>query len=96
MAFDNIFRAWYDASVNKSLATGIQGAFVEGCTQGVANSPIYLSEALLFYVRMLLIARGLNSYLQITKVLSLMVFSVTIRSQSMGISELSDFLLHNI
>jgi ATP-binding cassette subfamily B (MDR/TAP) protein 1 len=47
--------AWFDASVNKSLATGIRGAFVEGCTHGVA----------------------------------VVVFSVTIGSQLLGISEFS-------
>lgn len=95
MAFDSVFKARFDASVENSLTTGIRGAFVEGCTHGVASGLIYLAEALLFYVGALLIARGLYSYLQMIEVLNLVVFSVTIGSQLMAFSKLYGFLLHN-
>jgi len=86
MAFDSAFKAKFDASVDKSLATGIRGAFVEGCTHGVASGLIYLAEALLFYVGALLIAHDLYTYLQMVEVLNLVVFSVTIGSQLMAFS----------
>jgi hypothetical protein len=41
------------------MSIGIRGALVEGCTFGVANSLIYLAEALLFYVGAVLIAKGM-------------------------------------
>ena len=57
----------------------MRGAFVEGCTYGVASSLIYLSETLLLYVGAVLIANGTYTYL--------IVFSVTIGSQIMAFSE---------
>ena len=87
MAFEGIFKAQFDSSVNKALNTGVQGAFVEGCTYGVASGLIYLAEALLFYVGAVLIARGLYTYLQMVEVLNLVVFSVTIGSQLMAFSK---------
>ena len=86
MAFERIFQAQFDSSVNKALITGVKGAFVEGCTYGVASGLIYLAEALLFYVGAVLIARGLYTYLQMVEVLNLVVFSVTIGSQLMAFS----------
>jgi ATP-binding cassette subfamily B (MDR/TAP) protein 1 len=68
----------------------VRGAFVEGCTYGVASSLIYLSEALLFYVGAVLIARGTYTYLQMVEVLNLVVFTVSIGSQLMAFSELSN------
>jgi ATP-binding cassette subfamily B (MDR/TAP) protein 1 len=96
MAFDSVFKARFDVSVDESLTTGIRGAFVEGCTHGVASGLIYLAEALLFYVGALLIARGLYSYLQMIEVLNLVVFSVTIGSQLMAFSKFPNFLFHDI
>src|SRR5277367_4835711 len=86
MAFEGVFKAQFDSSVNKALATGVKGAFVEGCTYGVASGLIYLAEALLFYVGAVLIARGLYTYLQMVEVLNLVVFSVTIGSQLLAFS----------
>ena len=86
MAFEGVFKAQFDSSVNKALTTGVKGAFVEGCTYGVASGLIYLAEALLFYVGAVLIARGLYTYLQMVEVLNLVVFSVTIGSQLMAFS----------
>ena len=57
MAFEGIFKAQFDSSVNKALTTGIRGAFVEGCTYGVAGGLIYLAEALLFFIGAVLISR---------------------------------------
>ncbi|KAF8802026.1 P-loop containing nucleoside triphosphate hydrolase protein [Phlegmacium glaucopus] len=87
MAFEGVFKAQFDGSVNKALNTGVRGAFVEGCTYGVASGLIYLAEALLFYVGAVLIARGLYTYLQMVEVLNLVVFSVTIGSQLMAFTE---------
>ena len=91
MAFEGIFKAQFDFSVNKALTTGIKGAFVEGCTYGVASGLIYMAEALLFYVGAVLIARGLYTYLQMVEVLNLVVFSVTIGSQLMAFSKFFPF-----
>ncbi|KAF8957788.1 P-loop containing nucleoside triphosphate hydrolase protein [Flammula alnicola] len=87
MAFDGVFKAQFEEAVEKSLTTGVRGAFVEGCTYGVASGLIYLAEALLFYVGALLIAHGLYTYLQMVEVLNLVVFSVTIGSQLMAFTE---------
>ena len=86
MAFEGNFKVQFDSSVNKALTTGVKGAFVEGCTYGVASGLIYLAEALLFYVGAVLIARGLYTYLQMVEVLNLVVFSVTIGSQLLAFS----------
>ena len=74
-------------AMERALHTGIRGAFVEGCTLGVASALIYLAEALLFYVGAVLVARGTYSYLQLVEVMNLVVFTVTIGSQLMAFSE---------
>jgi ATP-binding cassette, subfamily B (MDR/TAP), member 1 len=78
MAFEGIFKALFDLSVNDALTTGIRGAFVESCTYGVASGFIYLAEALLFFVGAVLISRGLYMYVQRVEVLNFVMFSVTI------------------
>ena len=87
MAFDHVFQKQFDAAADKALSTGVRGAFVEGCSYGVASGLIYLAEALLFYVGAVLIARGTYTYLQMVEVLNLVVFTVTIGSQLMAFSE---------
>ncbi|KIM36272.1 hypothetical protein M413DRAFT_319602 [Hebeloma cylindrosporum] len=87
MSFEKIFKARFDDAADKALSTGVRGAFVEGCTYGVASGLIYLAEALLFYIGAVLIARGMYPYLQMVEVLNLVVFSVTIGSQLMGFTE---------
>ncbi|KAJ2933006.1 hypothetical protein H1R20_g4086, partial [Candolleomyces eurysporus] len=87
MAFEKLFWDDFDAATNKALTTGVRGAFVEGCTYGVASGLIYLAEALLFYVGAVLIAKGTYTYLQMVEVLNLVVFSVTIGSQLMAFTE---------
>jgi len=87
MGFDAVFKAQFDASTDKTLSTGVRGAFVEGCTYGVASGLIYLAEALLFYVGALLIAREVYTYIQMIEVLNLVVFTVTIGSQLMAFSK---------
>ncbi|CAA7263408.1 unnamed protein product [Cyclocybe aegerita] len=87
MSFQPIFKAQFDSATNKALSTGVRGAFVEGCTYGVASGLIYLAEAMLFYVGAVLIARELYTYLQMVEVLNLVVFSVTIGSQLMAFTE---------
>lgn len=87
MAFEGIFRSHFDLATDKALTTGVRGAFVEGCTHGLASALIYLAEALLFYVGAVLIARGTYTYLQMVEVLNLVVFSVTIGSQLMAFTE---------
>ncbi|KAF7338206.1 hypothetical protein MVEN_02045700 [Mycena venus] len=84
MGFERIFQKQFEAASDKALSTGVKGAFVEGCTYGVASGLIYLAEALLFYVGAVLVARGTYSYLQMAQVMNLVVFTVTIGSQLMG------------
>jgi len=50
MGFEGIFQERFEDSVENALTAGVRGAFVEGCTYGVASSLIYLAEAILFYV----------------------------------------------
>ena len=98
MAFEGIFKVQFNSSVNKALTTGVKGAFVEGCTYGVASGLIYLAEALLFYIGAVLIARGRCTYLQMVENLNLVVFSVTIGSQLLAFSTfpILIFLLFNV
>jgi ATP-binding cassette subfamily B (MDR/TAP) protein 1 len=87
MAFERIFQTQFNKAVDQALSTGIRGAFVEGCTYGVASALIYLAEAILFYVGAILIARGTYTYLQMVEVLNLVVFTVTIGSQLMAFTQ---------
>jgi ATP-binding cassette subfamily B (MDR/TAP) protein 1 len=87
MGFERVFRDKFDKAANEALTTGVKGAFVEGCTYGVASGLINFSEALLFYVGAVLIAKGTYTYLQMVEVLNLVVFTVTIGSQLMGFSK---------
>lgn len=89
MGFEPIFRKQFDAASDRALSTGVKGAFVEGCTYGVASGLIYLAEALLFYVGAVLVARGTYSYLQMVQVMNLVVFTVTLGSQLMAFSTFS-------
>ena len=86
MAFERFFEQSFEKSVQDAHAAGIKGAFVEGCTHGVASSLIYLSEAVLFYVGGIFIARGTYTYSQMVEVLNLIVFTVSLGSQLMGFS----------
>ena len=86
MAFEQFFERSFEKSVQNAHAAGIKGAFVEGCTHGVASSLIYLSEAVLFYVGAIFIARGTYTYSQMVEVLNLIVFTVSLGSQLMGFS----------
>ena len=87
MGFESVFLERFDRSVDDALTTGVRGAFVEGCTYGVASSLIHLAEALLFYVGAVLVAKGTYTYLQMVQVLNLVVFTVSIGSQLMAFSE---------
>ncbi|KAI6120166.1 P-loop containing nucleoside triphosphate hydrolase protein [Pisolithus croceorrhizus] len=87
MSLEPILHAQFDKAASICLTTGVRGAFVEGCTYGVASSLIYLAEALLFYVGAVLIARGTYTYLQMVQVLNLVVFTVTIGSQLMAFTQ---------
>ena len=86
MAFEQFFERSFEKSVQNAHAAGIKGAFVEGCTHGVASSLIYLSEAILFYVGAIFVARGIYTYSQMVEVLNLIVFTVSLGSQLMGFS----------
>ncbi len=86
MGFESAFREKFDSAVESALSTGVHGAFIEGCSYGVASALIYLAEALLFYVGAVLIANGTYSYLQMIQTLQLVVFSVSIGSQLMAFS----------
>ncbi|KAJ6597005.1 P-loop containing nucleoside triphosphate hydrolase protein [Mycena vulgaris] len=87
MGFEGVFQKQFDAASDRALSTGVKGAFVEGCTYGVASGLIYLAEALLFYVGAVLVARGTYSYLQMVQVMNLVVFTVTIGSQLMAFTQ---------
>ena len=87
MGFESAFQTKFDSAVDSALRTGVRGAFVEGCTYGVASGLIYLAEALLFFVGAVLVSQGTYSYLQMVEVLNLVVFSVTIGSQLMAFSK---------
>jgi ATP-binding cassette subfamily B (MDR/TAP) protein 1 len=95
MGFESVFQERFDGSADRALNTGVRGAFVEGCTYGVASSLIYLSEALLFYAGAVLVSNGTYSYLQMVQVLNLVVFSVSIGSQLMAFSKFSSSCRHN-
>lgn len=86
MSFEGVFERQFNSAADKALTTGVQGAFVEGCTYGVASALIYLAEALLFYIGAVLISKGIYTYLQMVETLNLVVFSVTIGSQLMAFS----------
>jgi ATP-binding cassette subfamily B (MDR/TAP) protein 1 len=86
MGFEGVFRERFDESAENALRTGVRGAFVEGCTYGVASSLIYLSEAILFYAGAVLVSQGTYTYLQMVQVLNLVVFTVSIGSQLMTFS----------
>lgn len=87
MSLEPILQAQFDKAVSRCLSTGIRGAFVEGCSYGVASALIYLAEALLFYVGAVLIAKGTYTYLQMCQVLNLVVFTVSIGSQLMSFTQ---------
>ncbi|KAG7449558.1 P-loop containing nucleoside triphosphate hydrolase protein [Guyanagaster necrorhizus] len=87
MAFESVFRRSFDNAAERALSTGVKGAFVEGCTHGVASGLIYLAEALLFYVGAVLIVKDIYTYLQMLEVLNMVVFTVSIGSQLMAFTE---------
>jgi ATP-binding cassette, subfamily B (MDR/TAP), member 1 len=86
MAFESVFERQFDAAASQAMTIGVRGAFVEGCSFGVASSLIYLAEALLFYVGAILIANGTYTYLRMVETLNLVVFTVSIGSQLMAFS----------
>ena len=86
MAFERFFEQSFEKSVQNAHAAGIKGAFVEGCTYGVASLLIYLSEVVLFYVGTIFVARGTYTYAQMVEVLNLIVFTISLGSQLMGFS----------
>ena len=86
MALETIFRERFDGAAERAHSAGMRGAFVEGCTHGMANALIYVAEAMLFYVGAVLVARGTYTYLQMVQVLNLVVFTVTIGSQMLSCS----------
>ncbi|KAF7798175.1 hypothetical protein EIP86_009392 [Pleurotus ostreatoroseus] len=84
MGFEVVFQERFDKSAETALRTGLRGAFVEGCTFGVASALIYLAEAVLFYVAAVLVAHSTYSYLRVVQVLNLVVFTVSLGSQLMS------------
>ena len=93
MSYEAVFERQFELTADKALSMGVRGAFVEGCTFGVASGLIYVAEALLFYVGAVLIARGTYTYLQMVEVLNLVVFTVSIGSQLMAFS--ASFFYYN-
>jgi ATP-binding cassette subfamily B (MDR/TAP) protein 1 len=87
MSLEPVLQAQFNKAASQCLSTGVRGAFVEGCSYGVASALIYLAEALLFYVGAVLIAKGTYTYLQMCQVLNLVVFTVSIGSQLMSFTQ---------
>ncbi|KAH7883108.1 P-loop containing nucleoside triphosphate hydrolase protein [Phlebopus sp. FC_14] len=87
LSLEPVLQAQFDKAASLCLSTGIRGAFVEGCSYGVASALIYLAEALLFYVGAVLVVKGTYTYLQMVQVLNLVVFTVTIGSQLMAFTQ---------
>jgi ATP-binding cassette subfamily B (MDR/TAP) protein 1 len=92
MAYEDVFEHQFELATDKALSTGVRGAFVEGCTFGVASGLIYAAEALLFYVGAVLIVRGTYTYLQMVEVLNLVVHGID-RVAAHGFQYV--FLLHH-
>lgn len=87
MSLEQVLQSQFDKATSVCLVSGIRGAFIEGCSYGVASALIYLAEALLFYVGAVLIANGTYTYLRMIQVLNLVVFTVTIGSQLMAFTQ---------
>ena len=87
MNFESVFQEQFEETVAKAYRTVIRGAFIEGCSFGIANGLIYFAEALLFFVGAVLVANGTYTYLQMVEVLNLVVFTVTIGAQLMSFSK---------
>ncbi|CAK5263285.1 unnamed protein product [Mycena citricolor] len=87
MRLESVFRAEFDKAANRVLSVSRWGAFFEGCTTGLAFGLVYLAEAVLFYFGAILVANGTYSYLQMTQVLNLVVFTVSIGSQLMAFTQ---------
>ena len=94
MGFEVVFQERFDKSAETALRTGLRGAFVEGCTFGVASALIYLAEAVLFYVAAVLVAHSTYSYLRVVQVLNLVVFTVSLGSQLMSFSAFSFYSIY--
>jgi hypothetical protein len=95
MSFERAFETQFEKATERSLAVGVKGAPVEGCTYGVASALIYMAEALLFYVGAILLSHGTYSYIQMVEVLNLIIFTVTIGSQLMAFSASLSTLLYS-
>jgi hypothetical protein len=96
VAYEEVFEHQFEPAMDKALSTGVRGAFVGGCTFGVASGLIYAAEALLFYIGAVLIVRGMYTYLQMVEVLNLVVFTASIGSQLMVFSAFSSsIVIHN-
>ncbi|KAL5520889.1 HST6 [Sanghuangporus sanghuang] len=87
MNFEGVFQEQFEETVTRAYSTGIRGAFIEGCSFGIANGLIYFAEALLFFVGAVLVAKGTYTYLQMFEVLNLVVFTVTIGAQLMSFTQ---------
>ncbi|EIW79967.1 hypothetical protein CONPUDRAFT_126411 [Coniophora puteana RWD-64-598 SS2] len=87
LALEPVLAQQFETAAAQCLSTGRRGAFVEGCTYGVASALIYLAEALLFYVGAVLMSKGTYTYLQMVQTLNLVVFTVTIGSQLMAFTQ---------
>jgi ATP-binding cassette subfamily B (MDR/TAP) protein 1 len=87
MSFERAFETRFERAIDRALVAGGKGAFIEGCTYGVASALIYVAEALLFFVGAMFLASGKYTYIQMVEVLNLIIFTVTIGSQLMAFSE---------
>lgn len=96
MAYEGVFERQFEIATDKALSIGVRGAFVEGCTHGVASGLIYAAEAVLFYVGAVLVARGTYTFPQMTQVLNLVLFTVSIGSQLMAFSMCFFFFFWNL
>lgn len=79
MSFESVFKTKFDNAADNALTTGVRDTF-KSCTYIVARSLILLAKALLFYVGAALTSKYTHTYLQMVKVLNLVVFTITIGS----------------
>ncbi|OAX32732.1 hypothetical protein K503DRAFT_804984 [Rhizopogon vinicolor AM-OR11-026] len=88
MPLEPILQAQFDKLSLHCLSTRVRAAFIEGRSCAVAGALIYLAKALHFYIGAVLVAKGAYTYLQMYQVLNLVVFTVSIGSQLMAITQI--------
>ncbi|KAH8834920.1 P-loop containing nucleoside triphosphate hydrolase protein [Flagelloscypha sp. PMI_526] len=76
----------FENAASHAYRAGVRSGSFDGVAYGFTNGLIYLAEALLFYVGALLLARRTYTYPQMIQTLNLVIFSVTVGSQLLGLA----------